>query len=74
MLALNVSDGTRAGFMLGKKEWIMPLNFTSKLDGIIPMEQPKRLYDAIKSDNKRIVISEKSAHCSMNTTGYTFWG
>lgn len=52
----------------------MPLIFTSKLDGIIPMEQPKRLYDAIKSDNKRIVISEKSAHCSMNTTGYTFWG
>lgn len=42
------------------------LIFTSKVDGVVPLEQPKHMYDTIKSDNKKIVISEISSHCAMN--------
>lgn len=44
------------------------LIFTSKNDAVVSMEQPQQLYDAMKSDNKRIVISEMASHCAMNAT------
>lgn len=49
------------------------LILTSQADEIVPMEQSQRLYDAIRSSHKKIVISKISAHVSMKSTEHELY-
>ncbi|MGN0353354.1 MAG: hypothetical protein ACI4ES_17065 [Roseburia sp.] len=64
-------DGEVANFVADTT--IPVLIFTSKVDTIVPMEQPQLLYDTIKSDNKKIVISDFASHCEMKNMDHDLY-
>lgn len=71
MYGFGFEDGEVANFVADTT--IPVLILTSEVDDIVPMEQSQRIYDTIKSNNKKIVISEISGHCAMKDTEHELY-
>lgn len=71
MYGFGFEDGEVANFVADTT--IPVLILTSQADTIVPMEQSQRLYDAIESSHKKIVISKISTHVSMKSTEHELY-
>lgn len=66
MYGFGFEDGEVTNFVADTK--IPVLLFTSEVDEIVPKKHSQRLFDAIKEEDKKIIISKSSRHCAMKNT------